>query len=112
MELQFSLLWPIPSQEGTPVKPLRDRGAHREQGGTGTATVWNEAGAAAGPNAVRGRGLGSLAVIPWTWGPCVAVTGTCFSPCEFRGPGAGWSHPRVEQRARMAGSPAGPRRHG
>lgn len=71
------------------MKPLRDRGAHREQGGTGTAAVWNEAGAAAGPNAVVGRGLGSLAVIPRTWGPGVAEgTGTCFSPCEFRGPGA------------------------
>lgn len=95
------------------MKPLRDRGAHREQGGTGTAAMWNQAGAAAGPNAVGGRGLGSLAVIPRTWGPGVAeVTGTCFSSCEFRGPGAGWSHPRAEQRARAAGPPAAPARMG
>lgn len=84
LAVQVILLWPIQSQEGAPVKLLRDRGAHREQGVT-RAAVWNIGQGCCGPRIRQAEGLGNLAVSSWTWGPCVdVVTGTCFSPCEFR----------------------------
>lgn len=56
--VQVILLWPIQSQEGAPVKLLRDWGAHREQGVTGAA-VWNTVQGCCSPEYVRQKVLGT-----------------------------------------------------